>query len=143
MPYLWYENVKNVYCLVLLFEDMPLCLWRLSETTDFLFVPLQLQCSAPECFAENPNLSLIWLPPGINYSQVLFVKFRIRSFVIFLLEVEYLEFETFRTIQEWGQKSTVKLGYNEYTVITKKMSCLVCFSMFYQKNFMGITNEFS
>ena len=65
-----------------------------------IFYLCRCSFSAPECFAENPNLSLIWLPPGINYSQVLFVKFRIRSFVIFLLEVEYLEFETFRTIQE-------------------------------------------
>jgi hypothetical protein len=28
-----------------------------------------------QCFAENPNLSLIWLPRGINFSEVQFVKF--------------------------------------------------------------------
>jgi len=34
-------------------------------------------------------------------------------------------------------------GYNEYTVITNKITYLVWFSMFYQNNFMDITNKFS
>jgi len=43
---------------------------------------------------------------------------------------------------------TVKLGYNdhgynEHTVITDKITYLVWFSMFYQKNFMDIMNNFS
>jgi hypothetical protein len=44
--------------------------------------------------------------------------------------------------------STVQLGYNdhcyyEYTVITNKIKYLVWFSMFYQKDFMDITNKVS
>ncbi len=34
-------------------------------------------------------------------------------------------------------------GYNEYTVIMNKITYLVWFSMFYQKDFMDITNKVS
>lgn len=58
--------------------------------------------AASECFAENPNLSLIWLPRGINYSQVLFVKFRIRSFV----KVWLLRIGEFQNVSKVGPKKT-------------------------------------
>jgi len=51
-------------------------------------------------------------------------------------------------VQTWFRQSTVKLayndhGYNELTVIANKINILVWFGIFYQWNFMLITNTFS